>query len=165
MGSCDIRIQRIGIIPRISRTFVISAITGALDYAEPSLHCEVSVVLCDDVFIQDLNRRYRDIDAPTDVLAFSMREGEISSPQADDTILLGDIVISLETARRQAREAGHAISDEIRLLLVHGILHLLGHDDEEPHARKKMFALQAKIVEHLAGSKIARARTRSTRNS
>lgn len=81
---------------------------------------EISVVLCDDPFIRDLNRDYRGKDKPTDVLSFAQ----------DDPSILGDIVISLPTAARQAQAAGWPLESEIALLGVHGLLHLLGFDDE-----------------------------------
>jgi len=89
---------------------------------------ELSVLICDDRFIRALNLQWRGEDRATDVLSFSMREGEGADP--DDPVL-GDIVISLETAERQAAERGHSTDHEIRVLLVHGLLHLVGHDHEE----------------------------------
>ena len=76
-----------------------------------------------DQTIRELNRQYRNIDKPTDVLSF---------PLADEVCptLLGDVVISIDTARRQARQRKRAFADELRTLLVHGILHLLGYDHE-----------------------------------
>lgn len=81
---------------------------------------EISLVLCDDAFIQSLNAQYRGQDKPTDVLSFAQ----------DDPDLLGDIVISLPTAARQAQAAEWTLESEVALLGVHGLLHLLGHDDE-----------------------------------
>lgn len=81
---------------------------------------EISVVLCNDSFIQNLNREYRAKNKPTDVLSFAQ----------DDPDILGDIVISLPTAARQAAAANWPLESEIALLGVHGLLHLLGHDDE-----------------------------------
>ena len=81
---------------------------------------EISVVICDDAFIQALNREYRQKDKPTDVLSFAQ----------DDPNVLGDIVISLPIAARQADAAGWPLESEIALLAVHGLLHLLGYDDE-----------------------------------
>ena len=82
--------------------------------------CELSLVLCSDDFIAPLNGQWRDKPVPTDVLSF---------PQ-DDSIVLGDLVISVDTADRQAQERGHALRDELRILMVHGLLHLLGYDHE-----------------------------------
>ena len=81
---------------------------------------EISVVLCDDPFIRELNSAYRGQDKPTDVLSFAQ----------DDPVLLGDIVISLPAAARQAEAAGWPLENEVALLGIHGLLHLLGHDDE-----------------------------------
>jgi rRNA maturation RNase YbeY len=87
---------------------------------------EVSLLLCDDNFIRELNKEWRDEDHPTDVLSMSQH-----IPGLDIPILqLGDIVISVETAQRQAEERGHSLLDEIRILMVHGLLHLLGFDHE-----------------------------------
>ena len=82
--------------------------------------CELSLVVCDDGWIRPLNKQWRDKDTATDVLSF---------PQEDE-VVLGDLVISLETAERQALEREHSLQDEVRVLLVHGLLHLLGYDHE-----------------------------------
>lgn len=87
---------------------------------------ELSVVLTDDATIRELNRDYRAKDKATDVLSFSLLEGE------EDVMVgvraLGDVVISMETASRQAEEIGHGLEEELARLLIHGVLHLLGHD-------------------------------------
>lgn len=90
---------------------------------------EVSIVLADDRYIQELNREYRGKDTPTDVLSFALNEGdepEIIAGPAEQ--LLGDIIISLETAKRQAEEYEHSLEREIAFLTVHGMMHLLGYD-------------------------------------
>lgn len=87
---------------------------------------ELSVLLCNDEFIRELNKDWRDEDSPTDVLSMSQHIPELELP----ILMLGDIVISVETAARQAEERGHSLLDEIRILLVHGLLHLLGFDHE-----------------------------------
>ncbi len=91
---------------------------------------ELSILLCDDSTIRELNLRYRKKNRPTDVLAFPMHEGP--GPHIAPG-LLGDVVISLPTARRQAAARDRAIVDEVTFLLAHGLLHLLGHD----HANKR----------------------------
>jgi probable rRNA maturation factor len=95
---------------------------------------EVSVYLTHDGEVRDLNRQYRGIDAPTDVLSFPMDE------RPGDPWLLGDIVISLPRARAQAEAFGHDLARELCYLAVHGTLHLLGYDDEEPRAAEAMAA-------------------------
>jgi len=92
---------------------------------------ELSIVLCDDATIQSLNREWRGKDAPTDVLSFSLREGDDDDPGLLlPIVMLGDLVLSIDTARMQAEERGHSLRDELRVLLVHGLLHLLGFDHE-----------------------------------
>ena len=105
--------------------------------------CEVSILLTDDAEIQALNRHYRQIDAPTDVLAFAMREGIDSDLNPH---LLGDVVISLQTAQRQSLAQGHALEIELALLTVHGILHLLGYDHQMPEEAAMMFEKQEAIL-------------------
>ncbi|XP_007012191.2 PREDICTED: uncharacterized protein LOC18588008 isoform X1 [Theobroma cacao] len=87
---------------------------------------ELSVLLCNDEFIRKLNKEWRDEDHATDVLSMSEHVPELKLP----ILMLGDIVISVETAARQAEERGHTLIDEIRILMVHGLLHLLGFDHE-----------------------------------
>lgn len=90
-------------------------------------NAELSLVLVSNRRMRTLNRRYRKKDRPTDVLAFPLREGRFSGFRG---ALLGDVVISIETAKRQASEFGHSLRAEVARLLVHGVLHLLGYDHE-----------------------------------
>lgn len=104
---------------------------------------ELTVSLVDDTEIHHLNRDYRGKDRPTDVLAFAMREGRRAP--GDDTVL-GDVVISLDTAARQARERGVPTADEVRTLLIHGVLHLLGYDHERSAAEaRRMQAMERRL--------------------
>lgn len=84
-------------------------------------------MLTDDSEIHQLNKKYRGVDRPTDVLSFSQQEGEFPSVVSN---FLGDVVISYETATRQAKEENHSLYRELFILLSHGILHLLGYDHE-----------------------------------
>ena len=88
---------------------------------------ELSILLTDDREMTELNRGFRNRNRTTDVLAFSQLEGERGDLYPD---VLGDVVISLTTAKRQAREQKHTLMDELVVLLVHGTLHLLGHEHE-----------------------------------
>lgn len=108
---------------------------------------ELSVLLCDDAVIWPLNRDYRFKDRPTDVLAFAQREG-LAFPGAGD--VLGDVVISVETAARQAAERGHDVAREVRILLVHGICHLLGYDHERDDEALVMEAKECEVLAALA---------------
>jgi probable rRNA maturation factor len=126
---------------------VHSAVRATLK-AHDAEACEVSVLLTDDADIRQLNRDYRSIDTPTDVLAFAMREGEGSDI---NPILLGDLVISLETAARQvATKDGvsgirGSLETEVALLVVHGALHLLGYDHQTQEEATTMFEKQNAI--------------------
>lgn len=100
------------------------------------------MLLVGDRVIRRLNRAYLDHDYPTDVLAFP-QHNDPSSPQLQ---LLGDVVISVETAARQAKEHGHSLARELALLLIHGILHLFGYDDSTAAARRRMWAKQARLL-------------------
>lgn len=104
---------------------------------------ELSLVICDDAFIHPLNRDYRGKDRPTDVLSFSQREGDFAFM---DDLLLGDVIISLETTIRQAEERGHSTERELTILLVHGILHLLGYDHIEDDEAEVMEAKEKDIL-------------------
>jgi len=120
---------------------------------------ELSVLLCDDATIHALNRDYRRKDKPTDVLAFALREGK-DGHLAGDT--LGDVVISLETAQRQARERAVATRGEVRMLLAHGLLHLLGWDHrtdaEDRRMRAEVDRLLASVTRSELRAKAAKAR-------
>ncbi len=97
--------------------------------------------------MRTLNRRYRGKDRTTDVLSFPMREGAFADLRPE---LLGDIVISVPAAERQAKEAGHSLIREIERLLVHGLLHLLGYDHERgPAAARRMRRREREILERL----------------
>ncbi len=99
---------------------------------------ELSLIITDDEAIRELNRRFRGVDAPTDVLAFGAGTEEhfVSAPESPP--YLGDVVISYQRALAQAQELDHAIAEELKLLVVHGILHLVGYDHQEEAAAQKM---------------------------
>lgn len=100
---------------------------------------EVSIVLADDEYIHKLNYQYRGKDRPTDVLSFALNEGdEPEIVDGPDEVLLGDIIISVETAKMQAEEYGHTLEREMAYLTVHGILHLLGYDHEIEEEKQEM---------------------------
>lgn len=112
----------------------VSASARKILLALGCLKAELSLLLVNDAQIRRLNQRYRRINRPTDVLAFPMLEGDAFPPRSQ---LLGDVVISLETAKKQAKREGHSLEHEVKTLLIHGILHLLGyhHESSEEAAR------------------------------
>ena len=115
-------------------------------------HVELSLWLTTDRTIQRLNRQHRRIDKPTDVLSFPQIEwknweiGKLGNWEIENTVPIGDVVISLPTARRQALKQGWSFEEEIAWLVVHGVLHLLGYDDETELEREKMLKRQEEIL-------------------
>ena len=108
---------------------------------------ELSVLLTDDSFIRGLNGTHRGKDRPTDVLAFPLLPESAGEPGAPDQALLGDVVISIDTAERQARQRKHTLMDEITFLLAHGILHLVGYDHQTDADEAVMNAMTQKLVQ------------------
>ena len=114
--------------------------------------CDISVTVTDNVHIHELNREYRGVDRPTDVLSFPMYSftDDDMPEEGPAPIVLGDIVISAERAKEQAVEYGHSFQREISFLTVHSVLHLLGYDHEvSEEAANEMFSLQDKIMDKL----------------
>lgn len=105
---------------------------------------DLTLVITSDKELRKLNKQFRGIDQATDVLAFPSETGPESAHR-----YLGDVIISLARARSQAKAAGHALSEELQLLTVHGVLHLLGHEHGEPGKKAKMWATQEKILHEL----------------
>lgn len=105
---------------------------------------ELSIALVSDAQIKRLNKLYRNKDKPTDVLSFPIGE------KVNGWLILGDIVISVDTARRQAQELGYSLEEELKRLLVHGLVHLLGYDHElEGEEEKKFFELEEFVLKGL----------------
>lgn len=107
---------------------------------------DMAVVITDDESIQALNRDFRGVDEPTDVLAFGEEKPGPFVLAPGEPAYLGDVVISLERAEAQARERGIPVKAELQLLLVHGILHLLGYDHDAEEAQRHMWARQDAIL-------------------
>ena len=114
--------------------------------------CDISVTVTDNIHIHELNREYRGVDRPTDVLSFPMYSftDDYMPEEGPAPVVLGDIVISAERAKEQAVEYGHSFQREISFLTVHSVLHLLGYDHEvSEEAENEMFSLQDKIMDKL----------------
>ncbi len=118
---------------------------------------EVSIVFTDSETVQKLNRDYRGVDEPTDVLAFYMlpRQGDdfsfVLSP--DGITHLGEVIVSYPQAVEQAKEQGHSAEQELALLIIHGILHLLGYDHEQPEEEAKMRAREKELLARAASGR------------
>jgi probable rRNA maturation factor len=112
-------------------------------------HSEVSITFVTNDRIQEINREYRDKDAPTDVISFAMEElgdGEVELVGGNMPRILGDIIISVPKAEEQAKEYGHTFDRELGFLALHGFLHLMGYDHMTQEEEKEMFTLQKEIL-------------------
>jgi probable rRNA maturation factor len=142
-----------------SITGVRQAARAALAQAYPRGACEWTVRLSDDAELRQLNRAYRGIDQPTDVLSFGgeryrdgkpLPEPDAHTPQeADGPEYLGDIIISMLRCAAQAAASGHSTDTELALLVVHGTLHLLGYDHDTPARKARMWAAQARALQSI----------------
>lgn len=142
-----IRIQLSDPVPAEIRDTAALTAAGeaALSLAKAPKKSDLTLILSDDQELQRLNREHLGIDAPTDVLSFPI---PYDDPETG-TPYLGDILISVPTAERQAKAAGHSLAEEIGLLFVHGILHLLGYDHGTPDEKAAMWQIQDEILTHL----------------
>jgi len=132
-------------IPKLYETLMKRVIRAAVNEKYPDHRFEVNVTVTGDRAIRKLNREHRGIDRATDVLSFPMFE--FDSPKT--LTLLGDIVISRDTAYRQAKEYGHSPRREFCFLAAHSALHLLGYDHETEREREEMEAKQEQILQDL----------------
>lgn len=114
---------------------------------------ELSVTLTDNQHIHIINRQYRGVDRPTDVISFALNESDEPEVQDQEVNILGDIIISLERAAEQAKEYGHSYRREVAFLTVHGLLHLLGYDHMEESERLEMEEEQRVVMEALGISR------------
>ena len=120
---------------------------------------ELCIKLVDEPTIAELNEKWMEKEGPTDVLAFPMdelRPGQVNEEPEEG--VLGDLVLCATVAARQAQEAGHSTADELQLLTVHGILHLLGYDHAEPDEHREMFGLQGTLLAQWRGDTAATTR-------
>jgi len=131
--------------PDLPKGLVEKAALAALRHQSAPEDAELTIVLTDDAQLQELNRQWMDIDAPTDVLSFPSDQ---TDPETGSRYL-GDVLISVPRAAAQATAAGHPLEAEAQLLVIHGILHLLGHDHAEADEKAKMWAAQAEILAQL----------------
>jgi probable rRNA maturation factor len=152
----------------VEETSIVSAARFALDRMQVSPLVELSVVLVTLDVMSDLHQRWMDLPGPTDVMAFPMDELDSARrPDAGDSspALLGDIVLCPGFAKDQARTAGHSLIEELHLLTVHGVLHLLGYDHAEPDEEREMFNLQKRILGDFKSAVSAAKRRDAQRSS
>lgn len=147
MPEFEIDVQRVVSVADEMVEALKTAVCAALAHEAVSPPAGLSLVLTDDAQLQQLNRQFRHINAPTDVLSFPAGPPTVSVPQRAS--YLGDIIISVPYAQRQAEAEGHSLLAELQLLAVHGVLHLLGHDHKDLDAKAKMWAAQTAVLQQL----------------
>ena len=121
----------------------------SLIYEDFETDCEISLSIVNDEEIHEINKQFRNIDRPTDVLSFpqlTFEEGEEADVNENGEIVLGDIIISADRAREQAEEFGHSMKREMAFLAVHSMLHLMGYDHMEKEEEEDMFRRQKEIL-------------------
>ena len=134
----------------INYKLIENVISEALRYEGVNDNTEVSVTIVDNEEIRKINNKFRNIDRATDVLSFPLIDFDNESlPEDGSKIYLGDIIISIERAKEQAKEYGHSLDREIGFLTAHSMLHLLGYDHMVPEEEKEMFAQQEEILNNL----------------
>ena len=136
-------------------------VEATLDAEGVTVLCEINILVTDDIGIRGINLASRNIDRPTDVLSFPMFELEPGNPPSDweeymdpgtNAVPLGDMVISLERARAQAKEFGHSVKREVGYLTIHSMLHLLGYDHlDEGEMKRQMRAREEAIASTIEG--------------
>lgn len=127
----------------IEPAFIEAAAQAALQAGGATLNADLTIVLAHDVQLHQLNQQFLGLDRPTDVLSFPA--GEVD-PDTDRPYL-GDVIISVERAQAQAQD--YPLEDELRLLVVHGVLHLLGHDHAEQAQKDEMWRIQREVLSQL----------------
>ena len=153
----------------VSEVELVSVAKFVLAKMDVNPGAELSMVLLDTAAMADLHMRWMDRPGPTDVMSFPMDElepgGRPDAPEPGPS-MLGDIALCPEFAAEQAAAAGHSLGQELALLTVHGVLHLLGYDHAEPDEEKEMFALQRRLLEEWVADQVEtyRAETQSEKD-
>ncbi len=130
---------------KISEQVLCIAAEAALQISGVSDSPSLSIRITDDAEMQDLNLRFRGIDKTTDVLSFG---DDFTDPDLESRYL-GDVVISYPQAKNQANNLGHTAAEELQLLIIHGVLHLLGYDHGTETEKKRMWSLQGKVLKKI----------------
>lgn len=138
-------------LPEKLRNLLERACNESLRYEEFENDCEISLSFVTNKEIQEINKQFRNIDSPTDVLSFpqlTFEEGETADVNENGEIVLGDIIISVDRAKEQAKEYGHSLEREFAFLAVHSMLHLMGYDHMNQDEEEDMFRRQKEILVH-----------------
>ena len=138
-------------LSEVDNRLIEEAVLNSLQHQSVGEGADLSVVITNDEELRSLNRQFRYIDAPTDVLSFP---ADFTDPE-NEIPYLGDIIISYPRADEQSTAGGHSTEEELQLLVVHGVLHLLGHDHADSEEKADMWAAQKEILRQLGLDKIS----------
>jgi probable rRNA maturation factor len=138
---------------KVKPALLKEAAQATLDQQRVRGKVELTIAITGDAQLRALNLAFRKINKPTDVLSFGLEPAEDVEP-TEERQYLGDVIISYPMARAQAKAGGHPIEAELQLLVVHGVLHLLGHDHDKPKEKEKMWKAQSRILK-VIGSEIS----------
>jgi probable rRNA maturation factor len=151
MYRVDFQIELEGV--SVPEARLAQAITHVLDLHDLDPESALTVVVTDDEAVRILNQKFREVDAPTDILSFPADplpelpdDLEIDLDEEESAAYLGDLIIAYPYTQQQAAAAGHALEDELTLLVVHGTLHLLGYDHDTPEHEAEMWETQAETL-------------------
>jgi probable rRNA maturation factor len=138
-------------VGRVNASLLIEAATTTLRHQKVDRPVELTIVVVGDGQVRRLNREFRHVDEPTDVLAFPSEEDSFLRAEGMPHYL-GDVIISFDRASAQAQRAGHSVGAELQLLIVHGVLHLLSYDHAEPEEKSIMWAAQSAVLNELGAA-------------
>ena len=150
MRRVEVILNQVGPSPETEQAAIEGSVAAL---AHEGAEGEICIELTNDEVIHQVNRDFRFVDRPTDVLSFPTSEGEELIAEPDGH--LGDIMISLETAQRQADQLGHSLEREVKFLAIHGTLHILGYDHMRPEDEQIMFSKQREILAETEGAREA----------
>jgi probable rRNA maturation factor len=136
--------------PLVNSSLLLETIGATLRHEGIEDSADLTLVITGDSAIRELNLTYRGLDSPTDVLSFPANHTDPDTGAA----YLGDVVISYQQAESHSVAGGHSVDDELQLLIVHGVLHLLDHDHESPEEKDRMWSAQAGILADLGSTLI-----------
>jgi len=150
--SYDISITRVCDTGSLPDDHLVRAVEATLNHFNVG-RASISVAIVDDAYIEDLNRKHLGHEGPTDVLTFDLHDGSGSAAPSTGE-LDGEIVVSIDTARREADLRGHPVVAELSLYLVHGTLHLLGHEDDVPDKAAHMHEIEDEVLSSIGVGRI-----------
>lgn len=142
---------------KVKKSFLEEIVKTSLDILRIKVNYNLGLLLVGNRFIKNLNREYRRINLSTDVLSFGVYDKKITPIDSPDKILyLGDVIISIDEAKKNSQKMGHPLESELAVLLIHGILHIFSFKHEEQRDQEKMKRVSQKILDKLVKKKVVK---------